>query len=190
MDITSFERQLAFHCAPALMGSKCACLMSLSAGDYPKLEALAGQYNARLRGARFLALGRCRERSLLLVYSPALLERALSAPLAKEMLERAGYPVDAPLPQLLRRLMERLRGTGEFPHEVGLFLGYPPEDVAGFLADPGGTGCKLCGCWKVYHDVEGAKRQFRRFELCREWMQSRMAEGLTITDLLGKEKAA
>ena len=23
--------------------------------------------------------------------------------------------------------------SGEFPHEVGLFLGYPPEDVRGFI---------------------------------------------------------
>lgn len=189
MNDRSFERVLAFHCAPALLGVKAACLMSLASDAYPRLETLAGRYNARLTGPRFLVLGRCRERSLLLVYRPELLEAALDQPLARVILAGRGYPVDGPLPWLLRRLMDRLEGEGDFPHEVGLFLGYPPEDVLGFLADSDGTGCKLCGTWKVYHDVEGAKRQFHLYDRCRDWLLRRLDGGTDLEAVLTRRAA-
>lgn len=31
------------------------------------------------------------------------------------------------------QLMRRISECKEFPHEIGLFLGYPPEDVCGFI---------------------------------------------------------
>lgn len=189
MDRQAFERLLAFHCAPALLGLKAASLVSLSSGDYPRLEALAGEYNAMIKGPRFLVLGHCKERTLLLVYRPELLEGALTHPLARDMLVQAGYPVGAPLPWLLRRLMDRLEGWGRFPHEIGLFLGYPPEDVYSFLNDRDGTGCKLCGAWKVYHDVEGAKRQFHIYDCCREWLLRRLDRGEDLAAVLNRRAA-
>jgi hypothetical protein len=54
---------------------------------------------------------------------------------------------------------------------VGLFLGYPLDDVLGFIRHEG-HGYKLCGVWKVYGDPERAKKQFRQYELCRECMKS------------------
>ena len=56
--------------------------------------------------------------------------------------------------QCLARLMERLKDADEFPHEIGLFLGYPPEDVEGFIQEPNGQ--KYTGIWKVYGDVRSA----------------------------------
>lgn len=188
MEPKSFEAILAQHCAPALMGLKAANLVSLAAGRWPELESLAARYNEELEEVRFLVLGHCRERTLLLVYRPVLMEEALAHPLAKELLRWAGYPVGAPLGWQLCRLMERLKGEGDFPHEVGLFLGYPPEDVLGFLSDPGGKGCKLCGTWKVYHDVEGAERKFRSYRRCKSWLEAKLAGGETILSLLGRRE--
>ena len=189
MEHPAFEQKLAWHCAPALMGLKAASLLSLPAAEYPGLATLAGRYNASLRGPRFLVLGHCRKRALLLVYRPELLEEALRHPLARRILADAGYPAEAPLPWLLRRLMDRLKREGEFPHEVGLVLGYPSEDVVGFLTDPDGTGCKLCGCWKVYHDVESAQRRFLQFRRCRDWLLDRLEQGSSLVSLLGGQAA-
>ncbi|MEA4955834.1 MAG: DUF3793 family protein [Pseudoflavonifractor sp.] len=112
-------------------------------------------------------------------------ERALECPAARAILQEAGYPVGGTLPHLLRRLMERMEKAKDFPHEIGLFLDYPPEDVEGFLNDPGGMGCQLCGCWKVYHDAEGARRRFRQFRLCRDLLWARMERGNSLTGLMG-----
>ena len=57
-----------------------------------------------------------------------LLRARLARPEAAQMLARAGYP--AGMEAMLRTLSLRLSGE-EFPHEIGLFLGYPPEDVEG-----------------------------------------------------------
>ena len=71
------------------------------------------------------------------------------------------------LEEALETLKKRLSESGEFPHEIGLFLGYPPEDVEGFIENRG-KNCKCVGCWKVYGDPEQAVRQFARFKKCRE----------------------
>ena len=52
------------------------------------------------------------------------------------------------------------------PHEVGLFLGYPPEDVKGFIENKGRNA--LCsGLWKVYSDKENAERILQKWAKCR-----------------------
>ncbi len=187
MEREAFERALAYHCAPALVGLRCACVISLSSADYPALPRVAGRYTRLLerRGVRIEVLCRCESRWLLLVYRPELLEAHLQGREAVSLLQRRGYPTGAGLAALLRHLRRRLLWREGFPHEIGLFLGYPPEDVQGFLADPGGGRCKLCGHWKVYHDVEGARRQFARFDRSREALCSRLRAGMALSQLFG-----
>ena len=178
MDSRRFEQTVVWHCAPALAGLKPACLMSLSAEEFPELPRLAGQYNAMMGegGPRFLVLCRCRRGALLLVYREALLRRALDHPGARAILRAAGYPAGASLPVMLRCLIRRLEESEGFPHEIGLFLGYPPEDVEGFRLHRG-RDYKLCGCWKVYSDVEGARQCFRRYDRCRAALCRRVRAG-------------
>lgn len=184
---TDFERALVWHCAPVLVGLKAAGLLSLTMENEGMLPEMAGKYNVLLagNGLRFLPLCRCGSRRLLLVYREEPLARALECPAACAILHRAGYPVGEPLPRLLGRLMERMETAEEFPHEIGLFLGYPPEDVEGFLNDPGGRGCRLCGCWKVYHDAEGARRRFRQFRQCRDLLWARLERGDSLIRMMG-----
>lgn len=187
MPLKDFERALVWHCSPVLVGLKAAGLLSLPAEEEQSLHRLAGKYNALLeeKGLRFLPLCRCRTRQLLLIYREEPLTRALEHPAARSILQRNGYPVGEPLSRLLRRLMDRMETAEDFPHEIGLFLGYPPEDVEGFLNDPGGTGCQLCGCWKVYHDAEGARRRFRQFRRCRDLLWARIERGDSLIGLMG-----
>ena len=51
----------------------------------------------------------------------------------------------------MAQLIRRFRESGEFPHEVGLLLRYPPEDGKGFI-DHRANGFKCAGLWKVYGD--------------------------------------
>lgn len=56
--------------------------------------------------------------------------------------------------------------SGEFPHEVGLFLSYPPEDVKGFI-DHRTNNFKCAGLWKVYGDEEKARSLFAKYKNAR-----------------------
>ena len=103
-------------------------------------------------------------------------------PLAAELLRRDGYPEGADVGRLLDLLSTRLRMGKEFPHEIGLFLGYPPEDVLGFQRYRG-QNCKLCGYWKVYSDVDRARVLFRLYDRCREVLCRRVARGMTLSEV-------
>ena len=175
------ERALAYHCAPALAGIKAANLIGLPRGEYPGLDGELEAYNRAFgpKGVRFAILCERRGRALVLVYRPALLRQALSRPLARQLLERAGYPA-GDMERQLGELGSRLEAGPEgFPHEIGLFLDYPPEDVEAFQ-HYGGKGCKLCGHWKVYHDPDGARRCFRRYDQCRDALCSRLSRGVSL----------
>ena len=75
-------------------------------------------------------------------------------------------------------LRRRLAQSG-FPHEIGLFLGYPPVDVEGFQRDAG-RNCKFSGLWKVYGDVEQTKQSFERFHRCRAALLRRLEQGYSL----------
>ena len=109
------------------------------------------------------------------------------------LLRQAGYPVLANRPlnlvALLSHLKKRLSQSEGFPHEIGLFLGYPLEDVIGFCRHKG-EGCKLCGYWKVYGDVESARKSFALFDRCRELLFSHLLSGAPLQELVGEQPLA
>ena len=114
-----------------------------------------------------VAKGRERKNTALIyVYRPSRLARCLEEPEARELLFRYGY-VDAGMSDSLEHLRERFRESRGFPHEIGIFLGYPLCDVKGFIEHVG-RDCKLCGIWKVYGDEKEAAACFARYERCRE----------------------
>ena len=183
---TSLELILARHCAPTLLGVKAASLASVSQDEIPDLEELAARCDRQFahRGLRFRVLCQCRHRRLLYVYRPALLMRALQRPEAKAILEANGYPQTTELETLLQHLQQRLAEQRDFPHEIGLFLDYPAEDVRAFI-ETGGKGFRLSGLWKVYHDPEMAQARFACYDRCRECLCAMVAAGESITRLLG-----
>ena len=69
------------------------------------------------------------------------------------------------LQEQVRTLIARLHENADFPHEIGLFLGYPPEDVDGFIRN--GARCAKCvGPWKVYGDEQAARCKFAQYRKC------------------------
>ena len=184
-ETAAFEQALAFHCAPTLTALTCANLISLSQTDYPGLKDLLRDYSPRLEEAGILLFPLCRyrRRSLLLVCRPALLEDQLALPQVREFLADMGYPMAAGLFPVLEHLRRQVEYSGGFPHEIGFFLGYPPADVLGFLT-LGSRNCKLCGYWKVYSDVEYARRCFQRFDRSRARLLHEVRQGRSLPELL------
>ena len=178
-----FEQTLALNCAPSLAGIKPADLISWIPPEQGG-DALLSYYARPLTrcGICLQVLAANPARRLLLVFRPRQLELWLAQPAVSAMLERVGYPVGHGTQVLLRHLSARLQ-ENDFPHEIGLFLGYPPEDVAGFMRD-GGRNCKLCGPWKAYGDVQAATHRFARFRRCRNAMCSRISQGIPLARVL------
>ena len=72
--------------------------------------------------------------------------------------------------------------SGDFPHEVGLFLSYPPEDVQGFI-DHRAMDFKCAGLWKVYGDQQRAQALFDRFRRCTQRYCALWQTGLRLEQL-------
>lgn len=90
----------------------------------------------------------------------------------------------APSP-LLDRLLTHLRSRFALtpvPHEIGFFLGYPVEDVLGFIEHEG-RDYRCLGCWKVYGDVRAAQRSFARYRRCARRCQRLYGTGVPLAEL-------
>ena len=73
-----------------------------------------------------------RDSLLLLLYNPVALAALLAGKGVVAVLRRTGYPDPADMAAALAELQSRLQ-CGTFPHEIGVFLGYPLKDVLGFM---------------------------------------------------------
>lgn len=176
------DQMLIQNCAPTLAGLKTGSLFACSYESEEELRGALRRLNRCLggKGLRVLPLRRRHGRALIYVYRPALLKRDLAGAEAGRMLAERGYRCDSE-GLCLRRLMERLSAEGDFPHEIGLFLGYPPEDVEGFICDR--RGCKCIGCWKVYGDEQAARATFERYRKCTDAYCARFARGASLEAL-------
>jgi len=162
------EDSLVFYCAPTLAGIKSGSLFTCDYTRKSELLASIRALNRRLapRGLRVLPLRYSEKKALVYVYRPSGLARDLDRREAREILLEAGYSSCCPEKSVME-LIRRLNESGDFPHEIGLFLSYPPEDVRGFM-EKGGRDCKCVGTWKVYGDEEAARRTFSRYKRCTD----------------------
>lgn len=183
----TFEALLVNQCAPTLAGMKPASLFRYQGRVPGEARQLAERWARQLapRGLTLRVLKTCRVTGacMLLLYREDWLRRILAEPSNRRFLEQQGYPADADLPQLLERLSDRLCLEQDYPHEIGLFLGYPLEDVVGFIENRG-RNFTCCGYWKAYGDPAAARRRFAQYRRCTETCSRRFRQGATILDLI------
>lgn len=171
-----FEGILANHCAPVLMGTKLSNLISAPKSNLVSTEELIASYNAMYKdyGISFKVLCECKARALILVYNVERLKCYLCKERVARVLRTYGYE-DSSLDYCLEMLREKLTDF-EFPHEIGIFLGFPLDDVVGFIENQG-QNYVYCGYWKVYKNYELTKRTFDLYDRLRAFVKKRLMEG-------------
>ncbi len=163
----SDEQRVRF-CAPTLANIKTANLFSSDADSWKQLKEQVCRANRRLlpKGIRILLFRGGSGRARIYMYRPSRLAEDLNHELAAQILDMKGYPAASP-EKRLAELGRRLKASGRFPHEIGLFLGYLPVDVEGFIQHH--ARCyKAAGYWKVYSDETAAQKQFLAYSRCTE----------------------
>ena len=184
--MSSMDKILVDYCSPTLAGLKTGSLIPFEMKD-ADMETEVRRLNRSFaeKGLRLIPVKRKDRKALLYLYRPARLREDLRSPEARKILKEKGYPVGNP-DVCVSTLLRHLAGDGEFPHEVGLFLGYPPSDVKCFMADSR-KGVQCVGCWKAYGDASEAEKTFARFRKCTAVYRKLMGEGKPLKKLAVKE---
>ena len=180
------EETLIRHCSPTLAGIKTANLFTSEYGSEQELRSTIRDLNSRLnpRGIRVIPLRYQKGRVLVYVYRPGFLSRDLRGARTREMLASRGYDCESE-GHCVAQLRQRLLQGAQFPHEIGLFLGYPPEDVRCFM-EHREAELKFVGFWKVYSDEDTARRTFERYRKCTDVYLDQYSTGRPLEKLAVK----
>ena len=181
----SLEQSLIQHCSPTLASLKPASLFTLPFSSRGELYACLRDWNISLRdkGVAMTALRENNGRALIYVFRKTRLRETLRSPKTASFLQSSGYR-GTNIGTALATLRSHLSALEDFPHEIGIFLGYPLDDVLGFIQNKG-QNCKCAGCWKVYCNEYEAAKTFARYKKCetiymRLWKRGRSVRQLTV----------
>lgn len=165
MDLKDIETQLALQCAPLIVGLKMSNLLIIESDNLYEVRQILKDSCISC-----FTLSKTERRSMFLLYNEEKLTAYLSENDVKKFLAECGYTESALveiLPAFQLRYQKYVSGKGEFPHEMGVLLGYPIEDVEGFIENEG-ENFLYTGYWKVYANLSVKIQLFRKFEIARE----------------------
>ena len=173
--MSTFEEALINQCAPTLTGIKPASLFRFQAESVAAVRDSAAHWNQKLAplGLTVRILGEYAASCACMIYvgRENWIRQLLRDDKISAFLKDRGYRISEDVNRMLEQLSDRFKREQEFPHEIGVFLGYPLEDVVGFIEHRGRNDA-CCGCWKAYEHPERAERYFdccrRCTAVCRE----------------------
>ncbi|MCR5786711.1 MAG: DUF3793 family protein, partial [Acholeplasmatales bacterium] len=114
------EKLLALHSSPAICGIKASNLISIDYNEsiYKEIEELNNKYPK----LRFYILKRTNQKVLILIYRKSVFEKIMQNQNNLDFLQNIGYDISS-IDIMLNELKIRLK-KDNFPHEIGVFLGY------------------------------------------------------------------
>lgn len=174
---TQLQRALAIHSAPALCGIKASNLINVDYSDdlFKEIEEL----NKKFTNFRFYILKKDKNKVLILIYRKRVLERELNRNSNKEFLKELGYDVSS-IDSMLQCLNGRI-AYDNFPHEIGVFLGYDLSDIKSFIEN---KKCLYTGYWKVYSNLDEKLELFSKYTRCKNCVIKMIDKGFPIENFM------
>lgn len=169
------------HCsAPSLCGIKPASLFSMRSECFASGRGKLCEWQRDFVKSRryFVPIKKEGGRFLIFVFDWNLLEKVVSKSENEPYLLSKGYRLEKGFSGVLGELLHRLAFAADFPHEVGLFLGYPLCDVVGFERNR--SAFKLSALWKVYGDLDEAERKIKLYKSCSDVCMKMLLSGLSV----------
>lgn len=181
MDTEKLENQLVLQCAPLIAGLRMSNLLVIRKCNLQRLHHL-------LEGSciRLCVFYVEDDKLTILLYHFNLLASYMTTRKAKDLLRMEGYDefdIETILLIFMRRYCDYRKGERQFPHELGLLLGYPLEDVEGYIRNDGRNFLYI-GYWKVYANVPAKRKIFRMFEVATEMLMEMLYQGIGVHDII------
>ena len=181
LDRESLEVQLLLQCAPMIAGLKASNLLIIASEN--EADARRNLNGTKISCAR---LARMDKKTTMLIYHEQWVKEYLAIREVSDLLRVLGYEGKGfyeVLHSVRKKYRSYMKKEGEFPHELGLLLGYPAEDVKGYM-DNKGRNYLCTGYWQVYADPAAKLNLFQKFELARERLIRAIFDGKEIQELI------
>lgn len=181
LNMKNLEIQLAIQCAPLLAGIKISNLLIVHNENARYVMEMFQDSEIS-----FFVLCVTGEKTTFLLYRRTELTKYLKSQKVKELLVMLGYKnhnVEFLLNSLREKYEKYMQDGFLFPHEMGLILGYPVEDVYGFIVNKG-QNFLLIGYWKVYENVPEKQKVFDQYNEAKERMIRLISNGASILDII------
>ena len=177
-----YIKKIIKQIGPVILGSKPAEIVNIpgdSDDKKTKLQEIESFFDNCLRVTYKIITTKDNGKRVLFINEKAMKD-CLSNKKTKNFLNFLGYSKDSTFEEYIDELSARLE-SNEFPHEIGIFLGYPLKDVLGFM----GYSKKECACirgWRVYGDKEISMEVYNRFKQDKKTIED-MVNTLSIIEL-------
>ena len=137
-------------------------------------------YNEYLKTKKdiYLKVLKIKGRSMIYVYQKEKLNKLCACKQIQNIFKKYNYNCTS-LDTLILDLQKRLNDY-DFPHEIGLFLGYPMTDVLGFIE---GKEYLSVGYWKVYSHVKNCQHTFDKYHKCTHELCKRFNQGESVEQI-------
>lgn len=185
----SIDCQFLYCGAPAICGIKPANLFSFSINKWQSESFKVRTCIKEIKeiGLQVRVIKCTNNRVLVFFYTKKLIKKILQKKDVAEFLKNKGYKNPSLFIETLERLFFRLKNSNDFPHEIGLFLGYPLNDVIAF-EERNGMEYKFCDYWKVYHNEEEARLICNKYRECSKFCGYWRAQGICVNQIINKYK--
>lgn len=173
--------QIIFQCAPFLKGFKIACIINLEVGACKELD-----WTFSGTEIKYYVLMSKKNRCLVLFYREKEFRMYLEKEDVQSFLEEFGYrhrDMDSVLLQLSERVCRYSEKDMGFPHEMGVFLDYPIEDIVCFIREAGKNSL-MNGYWKVYHNPRRAQMTFHVYDRAKVSAVNEFLMGKPMRDIV------
>lgn len=181
MDRSELETQLALQCAPLLTSVKMSNLLIINKDNR---DAVIQTFQKTL--ISYYVILESKNKIIFLLYHKKGLIEYLGKNDVRNTLFQFGYDrfeLFDILKEFSRRYCNYNKQEGEFPHELGLLLGYPLEDVKGFIKNQG-KNYLYTGYWKVYSNPVETIQLFDKYNRAKEMVIRMLAEGMRVHNIL------
>lgn len=182
--VEHIENFLVYHTSLVIAKVKPAVTITIGKKNLERFDAW-NKYGRQFLDSINLKYVELRENEnsiILMVYDEEVLEKEINTKDHIEFLNRLGYPSELDVDGYVKFLKIRYKKYN-CPHELGIFLGIPIEDVKDFM-ECTDKKCLLCRYWKVYNNKIDAEKIFTKYDKVKNFTIKSMLNGSLSRDLV------
>ena len=182
----SFNQMMIHFCAPTLCSIKPGNMFFVKDEDFLPDNFEQWKQSFFIRGIMSFAIKISETSTAIFVCNACWVRKILGDDIVHAYLLEKGYHSSG-VCDFINGFTTRLQNSQSFPHEIGIVLGYPVDDVIEF-ENHEGQDCKYCGQWKSYSDPEHAKQCHCSYKNCCGFCERLYNEGYSLDYIIDEYK--